>query len=294
MYSLVDTHAHLDELENLQQALDDARRNGVIAVVAVGSDYHSNIKTLEISHEYSSFVFPALGLHPWQLGELSPSQINDELEFIEQNIASAIAIGEIGLDYHKRVVKRASKEFQKEVLARLLELAKKYHKPVSLHTRYAWRDALQLVQDAGVAKAVFHWFTGFSSVLRDIINAGYFISVTPAAEYHEEHRRAAKETPMDKLLLETDCPVYYGRETKYRSDPADVTRSLGAVAQLKGVDQLTIAEQTTRNAIELFSLPIAIANSTVSVNPNSHCETPLSLRAPTVIASEAILIEEKE
>ena len=84
---------------------------------------------------------------------------------------------------------------------------------------------------------------------------------------------------MDKLLLETDCPVYYGRETKYRSVPADVTRSLGAVAQLKGVDQVTIAEQTTRNAIELFSLPIAIANSIVSVNPNSHCETPLSLRA---------------
>ena len=82
---------------------------------------------------------------------------------------------------------------------------------------------------------------------------------------------------MDKLLLETDCPVYYGRETKYRSVPADVTRSLGAVAQLKGVDQLTIAEQTTRNAIELFSLPIA--NSTAAVNPNSHCEPPLSLRA---------------
>ena len=91
---------------------------------------------------------------------------------------------------------------------------------------------------------------------------------------------------MDKLLLETDCPVYYGRETKYRSVPADVTRSLGAVAQLKGVDQVTIAEQTTRNAIGLFSLPIAIANSTVSVNPNSHCKPltviaspPLSLRA---------------
>ena len=85
---------------------------------------------------------------------------------------------------------------------------------------------------------------------------------------------------MDKLLLETDCPVYYGRETKYRSTPADVTRSLGAVAQLKGVDQVTIAEQTTRNAIELFSLPIAIANSTATVSPNSHCEPPLSLRAP--------------
>jgi len=254
LYNLIDTHAHLDELQNLDSTLDNARGKGIVAIIAVGSDYRSNIKTLEISQKYPSFVFPALGLHPWQLGELNSSQVNGELEFIEQNIAQAIAIGEIGLDYDKRVVRRAAKEFQKEVLARLLQLAKKHAKPVSLHTRYAWRDALQLVQDAGTAEAVFHWFTGFSSVLRDIINGGYYVSATPAAEYHEEHRRAVKETPMDKLLLETDCPVYYGRGTKYRSAPGDITRSLGAVAQLKGIDEATVAEHTTRNAIEFFSL----------------------------------------
>jgi len=254
LYNLIDTHAHLDELQNLDSTLDNAREKGIVAIIAVGSDYRSNIKTLEVSQKYPSFVFPALGLHPWQLGELNSSQVNGELEFIEQNIAQAIAIGEIGLDYDKRVVRRAAKEFQKEVLARLLQLAKKYAKPVSLHTRYAWRDALQLVQDAGTAEAVFHWFTGFSSVLRDIINGGYYVSATPAAEYHEEHRRAVKETPMDKLLLETDCPVYYGRGTKYRSAPGDITRSLGAVAQLKGIDEATVAEHTTRNAIEFFSL----------------------------------------
>jgi TatD DNase family protein len=260
LYSLIDTHAHLDELQNLDSTLDNARERGIVAIIAVGSDYRSNTKTLEISQKYPSFVFPALGLHPWQLGELNSSQVNGELEFIEQNISQAIAIGEIGLDYDKRVVKRASKEFQKEVLARFLELAKKYDKPVSLHTRYAWKDGLQLVQDAGIAKAVFHWFTGFSSVLRDIINGGYYVSATPAAEYHEEHRRAVKETPMDKLLLETDCPVYYGRGTRYRSAPGDITRSLSAVAQLKKIDEAAVAEYTTRNAIELFSLENVIAS----------------------------------
>ena len=259
MYSLIDTHAHLDELEDLEAALDDAREKGVVAIVAVGSDYQSNIKTLEISREYHSFVYPALGLHPWQLGELPPSRVSDELRFIEENIAAAVAVGEIGLDYHKKVVKRASREFQKEVLARLLELARKYDKPVSLHTRYAWKDAFQLVRDSGVTRAVFHWFTGFSSVLKDIISAGYFISATPAAEYHEEHRRAVRETPVDKLLLETDCPVYYGRETRYRSVPADVTRSLDAAARLKEADRAVVAEQTTRNAVELFSLENIVA-----------------------------------
>jgi len=256
LYSLIDTHAHLDELEDLEARLNDAREKGIVAIVAVGSDYQSNLKTLEISRKYRSLVYPALGLHPWQLGELPHSRVNGELKFIEENIAAATAVGEIGLDYHKKVVKRASREFQQEVLARLLELARRYGKPVSLHTRYAWKDAFQLVRDAGITRAVFHWFTGFSSVLRDIIEAGYFISVTPAAEYHEEHRRAVRETPVDRLLLETDCPVYYGRETRYRSVPADVVRSLDAAARIKEVDRATIAGQTTRNAIELFSLKV--------------------------------------
>jgi len=255
---LIDTHAHLDELENLDLMLEEAREVGVIAIVAVGSNYQSNIKTLEISQKHYPFVHPALGLHPWELANLGTSQIDNNLKLIEQNIAEAVAIGEIGLDYDKRVVKAASKELQKDVLRRLLYLAKKYAKPVIIHSRYAWKDALQLVQDSEMEKAVFHWFTGFSSVLRDIIESGYFISATPATEYHKEHRRAVKETPLDKLLLETDCPVNYGRETKYESKPADVLRSLKAVAQIKGLDESTIAEQTTKNAIDFFSLKMSL------------------------------------
>jgi len=257
VYKLIDTHAHLDELENLDLILEEAKESGIIAVVAVGSDYQSNVKILEISQRYSSFVYPALGLHPWQLANLGASQLDDNLQFIERNIAAAVAIGEIGLDYDKRLVKAASKELQRDVLRRLLDLARRYAKPAIIHSRYAWKDSFQSVQDAGVDKAVFHWFTGFSSVLRDIITSGYFISAAPAAEYHEEHRRAVKETPLDKLLLETDCPVTYGREVKYKSKPADVVRSLKAAAQLKGMDEAAIAEQTTRNAIKFFILDVA-------------------------------------
>jgi len=256
VHKLIDTHAHLDELEDLDLTLKEAKENGVIAIVAVGSDYQSNMKILEISQKHYPFVYPALGLHPWELANLESSQIDDNLRFIEQNIATAVAIGEIGLDYDKRVVKDASKELQKDVLRQLLDLARKYAKPAIIHSRYAWKDSFQLVKDAGIGKAVFHWFTGFSSVLRDIINSGYFISATPATEYHEEHRRAVKEAPLNLLLLETDCPVTYGREMKYKSKPVDVLRSLKATAQLKGIDESIIAEQTTRNAINFFSLNV--------------------------------------
>ena len=257
MYKLIDTHAHLDELKNLDLILDGAKEAGVIAIVAVGSNRQSNIKTLEISQKHRRFVYPALGLHPWELGNLETFEIDENLRFIEQNIASAVAVGEIGLDYDKRVLKVASKELQKEVLGRLLNIAKKCAKPAVIHSRYAWKDALHLIQDAGMDKAVFHWFTGFSSVLRDIIDGGYFVSATPAAEYHEEHRRAVKEAPLQRLLLETDCPVTYGRAARYESKPADILRDLEAVSQLKGIAEATIAEQTTRNAINFFSLDIA-------------------------------------
>jgi TatD DNase family protein len=256
VYKLIDTHAHLDELKNLDLMLEEAKKAGIIAIVAVGSNHQSNIKTLEIAQKHSRFVYPALGLHPWELGNLGTFEIDDNLRFIEQNIASAVAVGEIGLDYDKRVLKVASKELQKEVLGRLLNIAKKYAKPAVIHSRYAWKDALQLIQDAGIDKAVFHWFTGFSSVLRGIIDGGYFVSATPATEYHEEHRRAIKEAPLQRLLLETDCPVTYGRESRYESQPADILRGLEAVSQLKGIAKATIAEQTTRNAINFFSLDI--------------------------------------
>ena len=256
MHKLIDTHAHLDELKNLDAVLNEAKKAGIIAIVAVGSNYQSNIKTLEISEKHHRFVYPALGLHPWELGNIGTTEINDNLEFIEKNIDSAIAVGEIGLDYDKRVVKAASKELQKDVLGRLLNIAKKYAKPAIIHSRYAWKDALNLIQDVGMDKAVFHWFTGFSSVLKGIIDGGYFISATPAAEYHEEHRRAIKEAPLPSLLLETDCPVTYGRAERHESQPADVLRNLKAVSQLKGIAEATIAEQTTRNAVSFFSLDI--------------------------------------
>jgi len=256
VYKIIDTHAHLDELKNLNLMLEEAKKAGVIAIVAVGSNHQSNIRTLEISQKRRRFVYPALGLHPWELANLGTFVIDDNLQFIEQNIASAVAIGEIGLDYDKRLLKAASKELQKEVLGQLLDIARKNAKPVIIHSRYAWKDALHLIQDCGIDKAVFHWFTGFSSVLRGIIDAGYFVSATPAAEYHEEHRRAVKEAPLQRLFLETDCPVTYGRAERYESRPADILRGLEAVSQLKGIDKDTIAEQTTRNATNFFSLDI--------------------------------------
>jgi TatD DNase family protein len=255
IYKLIDTHAHLDEIiEEIDQAILQAKQARVVAVIAVGQDYESNLKTLAISERYEGFVYLALGLHPWSVGKTDAERMALTLRQIEDNIEKAVAIGEIGLDYDKRVIARADKERQKEAFKSVLGLAERYDKPVSVHSRYSWKDSFDMVKEAGIKKAVFHWYTGFSSVLREIIAEGYFISATPAGEYHDEHRRAIRETPLENLLLETDCPVSYGRETKYQARPSDVIRSLKAVAQIKGVSEDVVSDKTTENALRFFDL----------------------------------------
>lgn len=251
MYRLIDTHAHLEQIENLEEALAEARSANVIAIIGVGSDYESNQKVLALAQVYQDFIYPALGLHPWNL---KTSEIDRNLEFIEANADEIVAIGEIGLDYHKKVRERAEKDLQKYAFKEVLKIAEKYKKPVIIHSRYAWRDSLDLVEEAQLAKAVFHWYAGTSSVLRDIVGQGYFISATPAVEYHEEHRRAVKEIPLERLLLETDSPVVYrrGSEVEYEAKPVHILRALKAAAELKGVSEAKIAEITTTNALNFF------------------------------------------
>lgn len=250
---LIDTHAHLEEVKNLEDTIQKAKSAGIIAIIGVGSDYDSNQKILKLARDYKGFVYPALGLHPWFIKE---SDIERDLEFIEMHIDEVVGIGEIGLDYHKKVRALADKDLQKFVFKAFLNIAMKHNKPALIHSRYAWKDALNLVEDIQLEKGVFHWYTGTSSVLREIINQGYYISATPAVEYHEEHRRAVKEIQLERLLLETDSPVVYGRgnEFEYESRPVDVVRALRETARLKGVNEASIAEITSNNALSLFNI----------------------------------------
>jgi len=250
LYRLIDSHAHLEDLEDLDSAMDRARQSGVAAIVAVGSDYESNNRVLEIAAKHPGFVYPALGMHPGMLHQ-AKSSLERQIQFIEDHLGEAVAIGEVGLDYHKRVLSSTGKDRQHSVFGMLLSLGKKHRKPVIIHSRYAWKDSCALTKATGVDLAVFHWYTGPSNVLKDILDAGYFVSATLAAEYHAEHRRAVKEAPLERLLLETDCPVVY---QGHRSEPADVTRSLQAAADVKGLPADVVAEKTTWNARLLFGI----------------------------------------
>jgi TatD DNase family protein len=251
MMTLVDTHAHLEELEDLSGALARAAESGVDTIVAVGMDLPSNRRTMEISGRYGgTTVHPALGIHPWNL---ESSQVDTTLGFIEENIEKAVAVGEIGLDYWLKRARKDPKErdSQKEVFRALLELAKRYGKPAIIHARGSWEDCYRLAAEVKVQRAVFHWYSGPVELLDELFGRDYYISATPAAEYSKKHQTAILRAPLNNLLLETDCPVKYQRMT---SEPAHVRKTLEAVARLKGIEKDKIAELTTRNALKFFGL----------------------------------------
>jgi TatD DNase family protein len=248
---LFDGHTHLGEIGDPSGAIARAGKIGVFSIVTVGSDYESNKRALEISGRYErTVVYAALGIHPWNL---KAEQLENTFRFIEENMGKAVAVGEIGLDYW---IKRARKdpserELQKEAFGRLLDLGKKTKKPAIVHCRGAWEDCLDLVMGAQIQKAIFHWFSGPIEVLAKVLGHGYFISATPAAAYSEKHQRAIARTPLENLLLETDSPVEYEGKA---AEPADVCKTLEAVAKIKGAKREEVAEITTRNALVFFDL----------------------------------------
>jgi len=249
--NLVDTHAHLEELGDLDEAIRRAEEAGVIAIITMGSDRESNLWALSEGANRQGRVlkiYPAIGIHPWSLDS---SEIDREVKFIEENAHRAVAIGEIGLDYWYRKVRKnpEKKEQQKELFKSLLRIAKENGKPVSIHSRGAWMDCVEITIEMEVRKAVFHWFTGPEEALKNLLDHGYYVSATPAANYSREHRAAIRNTPLENLLLETDSPVMYRGE---KAEPAYVLRSLSAVAELKGICKEKIAEETTENARRVF------------------------------------------
>jgi TatD DNase family protein len=242
---LVDSHAHLEELDDLTDSLREAKAAGICGIIAVGMDSESNKKALKIGATHPQFVYPALGYHPWQIKE---EEVRANLSFIQDHVEEGVALGEIGLDYKIKV----KKELQWKVFGELLDIALESNKPVIIHCRYSHRRAFEMAKEKKIRRAVFHWYSGSVELLDKILSRGYFISATPALVYSPPHQEAIKRAPIDRILLETDAPVSYrGKESR----PKDVQVTLEEVARLKKLDLNIVSEQTTTNASQFFQIP---------------------------------------
>ena len=242
--SLIDGHAHLEELKDLSDSLDEAKTAGVRGIIAVGMDIESNKNIFQIAQANQGYVYPAIGYHPWRIEE---EEAKANLSFIRDHVERCIALGEIGLDYKIKV----KKELQWKVFEELLDIALESDKPVIVHCRFSHRRAFEMARERKIERAVFHWYSGPLGLLDEIVGMGYFISATPALAYSPPHQAAIKQAPLEKILLETDTPVsYQGRESR----PKDVRITLEKVSRLKGLDPSVVSKQTTENACRLFKI----------------------------------------
>lgn len=261
--TIIDTHAHLDHMENLAEALDHAAEAGVEAIVTVSVNADSCRKNLEIKKSRKKpNIHLAMGMHP---SDADPAKVGECVELIRAHKGELAAVGEIGLDFWYKWARkdREKKDAQRAVFRTLLETAKEMELPVIVHTRGTWRECLDTVKGVGLRKAEFHWYSGPIDVLKDILDGGYYISAAPSLAYSPQSREAIRYAPVDRIMIETDSPVFYhappeagasGEGGGFVAEPKDVFRTLKAYCALKNSDEESTLAILNRNAREFFGL----------------------------------------
>lgn len=253
---IIDTHAHIDEIENWPQAMTRAVEAQVSDVIAVSLHLDSMRRILDLAKKADGLrIHPALGVHPESVLQGLPSA--EVFDFIKTHIHEAVAIGETGLDFWYKAVKdnQEEKDKQRSSFSRHLELAKTYDLPIIIHSRGAWSECLEMTLQTGVKKALFHWYSGPLDVLKGVLDAGFYVSTSPSVGYSPQSQQAMLACELDRILIETDSPVTYrSQEGSYKAEPKDVWSTLKALSRLKQIDEQELLEKVNTNARTFFNL----------------------------------------
>ncbi len=260
---MIDTHAHLDALEDVAGALERARAAGVSRVVTVGSGLESCGAALAIA-EREDGVYAALGIHPHQAGDAVLDGASNTLLLASEPVESlrellahpnAVAVGETGLDYFRDY---APRERQAELFRAHVALAKETRKPLVVHTRAAEDDTVAVLREAGDdVPVVLHCFSSFR-MLEPALDRGWYVSFAGNLTYPKagDLRWAAERVPVDRLLVETDSPYLAPQPVRGRTnEPAHVVHTLAAVAAARREDPAELEAEVDENATRLFGLP---------------------------------------
>ena len=262
---LIDTHAHIhfDEFSDvLESIFKTAKSNKVESIISVGTNeedsievlrFVSNPTTLSLSEDIN--LYATVGIHPHDAsrGKSAFDSLSTTIDTHKQN-KKIVAIGECGLDYYKN---HSSKSDQFKMLEWQLELANKFNLPVVFHVRDAWEDFFAILRDHPGTRGVIHSFTGYSDHVAQANNFDLYFGINGIMTFTKDSKQveAIKQIPMDRLLLETDCP--YLAPAPYRgklNQPGYVKLIADFVASTLGSNFTNVAESTTRNAKELFSI----------------------------------------
>ena len=215
-------------------------------MINVGSNYETSEKAVEIAKKYNG-VFAAIGLHPIHAKDenFSASKYKD---LCQSN--KVVAIGEIGLDYFKDY--GLFKEKQKQVFLQQLDLAKELDLPVIIHCRMAHEDLLEILNNK--LNGVVHCFTGNWDEAKRYLDMGFYLGIN-GIMYKFDLKEVIEKTPLDKILIETDCPYLVPLQAdSKRNEPIFIKYIVQDIAKIKNIDFETVAETTFQNAKNLFRI----------------------------------------
>jgi TatD DNase family protein len=254
---LIDSHAHLDDAqyqEDFDAVLQRAEDQDVKYILCISQDLDSSRKNIRLAEKYPQ-IYTVIGYHPHLAKDWSveSSQSLEQLSHHEK----VVAIGEIGLDFHYDFSPR---DIQNKVFREMMNLAFIAQKPVVIHSRESHPKVLDILAEyQEKVNGVIHCFSGDRAILFRCLELGYYISIGGPVTFKksDELREIVKSIPLDRLLIETDCPYlapvpYRGK----RNEPAHVSLVAEKIAEIRCLPIEEIGSITSGNAKRLFRLPI--------------------------------------
>ena len=249
---LIDTHAHIDMLEDIESAITNAAASGVNKIILPCAYPKDLEKIYEISEKYP-YVYGLLGVHPTEAKDWD-NTIIDKIKTLAKS-PKIIGIGEIGLDYYWD---KSFNDIQKDIFIKQIKLANELNLPICVHDREAHKDTFDILKEYNQnSDVVMHCFSGSVEFARECAKQGWYLALGGVVTFKNaiKMKEVAKDVPLDKLLLETDSPYltpvpYRGKENQ----PAYVKYVAGEIAKLRGITFDEIADITTRNAEKVYKI----------------------------------------
>ncbi len=255
---LIDSHAHLDFSQfrdDRDAAVRRALEADVTAIINVGTDWASSERSVELAARYPA-IYAAVGVHPHDAGTLSADVLKRLGELAAEE--KVVAIGEIGLDFYRDLSPR---DRQRQAFRQQIRLAVELGLPLVIHDRDAHAETLRILreEEAGRVGGVLHCFSGDLDMAREGIALGFLIAFGGPITYGGKKKQdIAGRIPLEKILIETDCPFLTPVPHRgQRNEPAYVRHVAEKLARLRGISFEEAAAATTANAAGLFGLPTA-------------------------------------
>ncbi len=278
--TLIDSHAHLELFEELEEVLGRAKRTGLTTIITIGTSLETSKRAVQIAERFSGEnlkIYATCGIHPndgaEEVQNLGLSEVMGQLKKIAKSSKKVVGIGECGLDYYEKSDKQSfsankrqetgekEKEFQGKLFIEQVTLANELDLPVVVHCRNGWGEIFELLtinnKQLTNLKGVFHSFTGGVNEAKKATGLGFYVSFSGIVTFKNAPliQEAATKIPSDSILVETDSPYLAPEPFRgQKNEPANVRIVAEFLAKLKGVPFDNFSDMTSKNAAKLFNL----------------------------------------